>query len=260
MATALKSAARLAGKVAIITGGGSGYGAGIALRFAREGAKVIVADINEDGGRKTASASPDNMSFFKTNVTQASDWQKLLDTAESRYGPVTTLINNAGTSYRNKPTADVTESDFERCFDVNVKGVFYGSQAFLARAVKSGKEGGCSMVNIASVGATRPRPGLVWYNASKGAVWNVTKGLAAEYGPLGVRVNSVCPLLGGTGLFEAFSGVPDTPENRAKFVSNVPLGRLCEADDVANACLFLASDEAKFVTGINLEVDGGRAV
>ncbi|KAF2635179.1 2,5-dichloro-2,5-cyclohexadiene-1,4-diol dehydrogenase [Massarina eburnea CBS 473.64] len=254
----LKAGSRLAGKVAIVTGGGSGYGEGIARRFASEGAKVLIADINEEGGKRVASAHPDSLSFHKTNVSSASDWSTLFKTAESRYGKIHCLVNNAGTSYKNKPTSEVSASDYDRCFDVNVKGVYFGSQEFLKRAVDHG-EGGV-MLNIASVGATRPRPGLVWYNASKGAVWNATKGLAAEYGPHGIRVNSVCPLLGGTGLFEAFSGMPDTPENRKKFVSNVPLGRLCEAEDVANACLFLASDEAKFITGINLEVDGGRAV
>ncbi|KAK7190644.1 hypothetical protein DPSP01_007298 [Paraphaeosphaeria sporulosa] len=254
----LKAGSRLAGKVAIVTGGGSGYGAGIATRFAQEGAKVVIADIDEEGSQRIASVRPDSLSFHKTNVTSQSDWESLFKTAESRYGPVSLLVNNAGTSYKNKPTNEVTLNDFNKCFDVNVKGVFFGSQTFLQRALTNGTGG--VMLNIASVGATRPRPGLVWYNASKGAIWNVTKGLAAEYGPHGIRVNSLCPLLGGTGLFEAFSGMPDTPENRGKFINNVPLGRLCEATDVANAALFLASDEAQFITGINLEVDGGRAV
>ena len=138
------------------------------------------------------------MSFFKTNVTQQSDWQALLDTAQSRYGAVDCLVNNAGTSYRNKPTVDVTEADFDRCFDVNVRGVFYGTQAILPKMIE--QERGGVILNVASVGATRPRPGLVWYNASKGAIWNVTKGLASEYGPHKIRVNSVCPLLGATGL------------------------------------------------------------
>lgn len=161
---------------------------------------MLIADINSEGSDRTISASshPSSISFHRTNVTSQSDWESLFSTAESRYGPVTTLINNAGTSYKNKPTNEVTLKDFEKCFDVNVKGVFLGSQVFLERALKNGTGG--VMINIASVGATRPRPGLVWYNASKGAIWNVTKGLAAEYGPHGIRVNSLCPLLGGTGL------------------------------------------------------------
>lgn len=181
-----------------ITGGGSGYGAGIATRFAQEGAKVVIADVNEEGSQRIASAYPESLSFHKTNVTSESDWQPLFKTAESRYGPVSLLVNNAGTSYKNKPTSEVTLKDFEKCFDVNVKGVFFSSQTFLQRALSNGTGG--AMLDIASVGATRPRPGLVWYNASKGAIWNVTKGLAAEYGPQGIRVNSLCPLLGGTGL------------------------------------------------------------
>ncbi|CAK7231244.1 hypothetical protein SBRCBS47491_007865 [Sporothrix bragantina] len=249
---------RLAGKVAIVTGGGSGYGAGIARRFAQEGAKVVVADINEDGARSTAQSLPDAMSFLKVNVTDKSDWQRLLDTTEQRYGRIDCLVNNAGTTYKNKPTLEVTEEEYERCFNVNVKSIFHSTALLVPRFIKQGSGG--VLLNVASVGATRPRPGLVWYNASKGAVWNATKGLAAELGPHKIRVNSVCPLLGATGLFEAFSGVPDTPENRTKFLDNVPLKRLCEAEDVANACLYLASDEASFITGINLEVDGGRAV
>ncbi|KAL1596501.1 hypothetical protein SLS60_009148 [Paraconiothyrium brasiliense] len=242
-----------AGKVAIVTGGGSGYGAGIAKRFAQEGAKVVIADINEEHSQRIASSQPDSLSFHKTNVTTESDWESLFKGAKSCYGPVTTLVNNAGTSYKNKPTTEVTLQDFEKRFDVNVKGVYFGSQIFLKRALKNGTSG--VMLNIASLGATRPRPGLVWYNASKGAIWNVTKGLAAEYGPHKIRAHVL-----NDARFEAFSGMPDTPENRGKSVSNVPLGRLCEATDVANVALFLASDEAQFITGINLEVEGGRAV
>jgi len=141
---------------------------------------------------------------------------------------------------------------------VNVKSIFFSIGAFVPKLLEEKRSG--AIVNIASIGATRPRPGLVWYNASKGAVWNATKGLAAEYGPHGIRVNSVCPLLGGTGLFETFTGVADTEENRKQFLGNVPMGRLCEARDVADACLFLASDEARFITGTCLEVDGGRGI
>lgn len=256
--SSIAKAGRLAGKVAIVTGGGSGYGAGIATLFAEQGAKVVVADINEDGGKRTVSAMPDSMRFHKVNVAKESDWQRLVESTQSAFGSINCLVNNAGTTYRNKPTLEVTEADFDRCFNVNVKGVFFGTSAVLPRLLE--QRSGGSIINIASVGATRPRPGLVWYNSSKGAVWNATKGLAAEFGPHGIRVNSICPLLGGTGLFESFSGVPDTPENRAKFLSNVPLGRLCEPSDVASACLFFASDESSFVTGVNMEVDGGRAV
>ncbi|KAL8802212.1 MAG: hypothetical protein Q9200_006664 [Gallowayella weberi] len=188
--SSIAKAGRLAGKVAIVTGGGSGYGAGIARRFAEQGAKVVVADINEDGGRRTVEAMPDRMKFHLANVTKEHDWKTLVEVTQDAYGGIDCLVNNAGTTYRNK----------------------------------------------------------------------ATKGLAAEFGPHQIRVNSICPLLGGTGLFESFSGLPDTPENRRKFLTNVPLGRLCEPSDVASACLFLASDESAFITGINMEVDGGRAV
>ncbi|WDK19988.1 short-chain dehydrogenase/reductase [Colletotrichum graminicola] len=249
---------RLAGKVAIITGGGHGFGEGIARRFAQEGAKVLITDINETDGQRVAQEVPESISFFKADATSAEDWDKLMDAAQARYGRIDCLINNAGTTYRNKPTLEVTEAEFDRVFNVNVKGIFLGTAAFMPRVIKQG-EGGV-MLNIASIGAVRPRPGLVWYNASKGAVCTATKGLAAEYGAHQIRVNSVCPLLSGTGLFESFAGHADTPENRLKFTDNVPLKRLCEISDVADTCLFLASDESKFITGINLEVDGGRAI
>ncbi|KAF5871020.1 putative short-chain dehydrogenase reductase family protein [Botrytis fragariae] len=214
---------RLQNKVAIVTGGGSGFGAGIACRFAEEGCKVVIADIDAVGGERVASAWPQSMVFVKMD-----------------------------------PTLDVTEDEFDRVFNLNVKSIFFATKHFIPSVINHG-EGG-SMINIASIGATRPRPGLVWYNASKGAVVNATKGLAAEYGSKNIRVNSICPLLAGTGLFSTFTGVEDTPENRDKFLFNVPLGRLCTPEDVANYCLFLASDEARFITGTCLEVDGGRGI
>ncbi|KAI4151231.1 MAG: hypothetical protein LQ340_003616 [Diploschistes diacapsis] len=249
---------RMAGKVAIVTGAASGFGAAIARRFAQEGAKVCIADLNESGGRELASSMPDSMSFHRLNVTQRKDWISVVEKVHSDYGKVDCLVNNAGTTYSNKPTLEVTEDDFDRCFDVNVRGVFHGFQTVIPYMRRSRR--GSSIINMASVGAIRPRPGLVWYNSSKGAVWNATKGLAAEYGPDGIRVNSVCPLLSGTGLFSKFAGVENTEENRGKFLSNVPLGRLTEPSDVANAVLFLASDESAFITGVNMEIDGGRAI
>lgn len=254
------NAGRLLGKVAIITGGASGYGAGIAKRFAQEGAKICIADCNLATAETLAQDLPGtNVSVHKMNVAARKDWDELGQRLLREHGKIDCLVNNAGTTYHNKPTLDVTEEEFNRCFDVNVKGIFHATQSLIP-IFKENPSKESSIVNIGSVGTTRPRAGLVWYNASKGAVSNATKGLAAEYGPFGIRVNSVCPLLGVTGLFKAFTGVEDTPANKANFTSNVPLGRLCEAADVANACLFLASDESRFITGINLEVDGGRAI
>ncbi|KAI9367741.1 hypothetical protein BJX61DRAFT_527107 [Aspergillus egyptiacus] len=249
---------RLQGKVAIVTGGGSGFGAAIATRFAEEGAKVIIADINTEGGEKVASSNADSLVFQRVDVTSVDDWKTVVDLAFSKFGRLDVLINNAGTSYRNKPTLEVTESEWERVFNVNVKSVFYGAQAVIARFIEQGQGG--SVINISSTGATRPRPGLVWYNASKGAVSNATKGLAAEYGPYNIRVNTVSPLLSGTGLFSMFTGMEDTPENREKFIGNVPLGRLTDPADVANMCLYLASDEGAFVNGAEMIVDGGKCI
>lgn len=154
-----------------ITGAGSGFGAGISKAFATEGAKVLVCDINTTGGESTASSNPTSLSFHRMDVTKSGDWSSTIDAAVQKWGKVDILVNNAGTSYRNKPTVEVTEEEFQKTFDVNVKGVYLGCNAFMPQAIER-KEGGV-VINIASVGATRPRPGLVWYNASKGAVWNV---------------------------------------------------------------------------------------
>ncbi|KAH7384889.1 3-ketoacyl-reductase-like protein [Cadophora sp. MPI-SDFR-AT-0126] len=249
---------RLKGKVAIVTGGGSGFGEAISMRFAEEGCKVIVADLDPIGGERVANYQPSLMHFRKTNVALEADWEDLMENTLAKWGRMDILVNNAGTSYKNKPTANVTEDEFDKVFSVNVKSIFHSARHFIPNLINQG-EGG-SIINIASIGATRPRPGLVWYNASKAAVTNATKGLAAEYGDKQIRVNSVCPLLSGTGLFETFVGVPPTEENFKKFLFNVPLGRLTHPSDVANYCLYLASDEAKFITGTCLEVDGGRGI
>ncbi|KAF5563485.1 short-chain alcohol dehydrogenase [Fusarium napiforme] len=240
---------RLDGKVAIVTGAASGFGQGIAEHFAGEGAKVLICDINEEAGQKVAATS-ESFAFQAMNVTKAADWQSAVEKAVQLWGHLDILVNNAGTSYENK-------AKFDKVMSVNVKSVFLGSNAFTAQIKKQGTKG--SMINIASVGAHRPRPGLVWYNASKGAITNATMGLAAEYGPDGIRVNSICPLATMTGLLPTFIGKEITPEVQ-KALGNVPLGRMGEIRDVTKAAVFLASEEASFITGVNLDVDGGRAI
>ncbi|KAF2759510.1 oxidoreductase [Pseudovirgaria hyperparasitica] len=256
---AAASAPKLEGKVAIVTGGAAGFGAQIAKTFVANGAKVLITDINEDAGAKTAaSESSSSLKFFRHDVTSADDWKATLEYAVKEFGHVDILVNNAGGTYKMKPTLEVTEKDWEFVFNLNVKSIFHGSNTLVPHFIERGKGG--SVVNIASVGASRPRPGLVWYNSTKGAVVNATKGLASEYGPHQIRFNSVAPLLTGTGLFSSFVGVEDTPENRESFNKQVPLGRLGEVQDTANAVLWLASDDAKFITGINIKVDGGKCI
>ncbi|KAI9705697.1 MAG: hypothetical protein M1820_005107 [Bogoriella megaspora] len=250
------TAGRLAGKVALVTGGASGFGAAMSTLFSHEGCRVLLADLNEDGAKSLASTLGSNVQAEKMDVTSGEDWERVIDGIISNWGRLDIVVNNAGTSYKNKPTAEVTEQEFDRVFNVNVKSIFWSGKIAIPAILKSGNGG--SIINISSIGSLRPRPGLVWYNATKGAVSNATKALAAEYGPHQVRVNALCPLLSGTALFSAFTGVENTEENVKKFLGNVPLGRLTKPEDVAHAALFLASDEGAFVNGVNLEVDGGR--
>jgi len=247
---------RLSGKVAIVTGAASGFGLATTKRFVSEGCKVVASDLNEPGLIKVFGENP-SVACVKANVAEASAWKEMVATAKEKFGGLDIVVNNAGTSYRNKPTVEVTEAEFDKVFAVNVKSVFLSIPACIPALEE---RGGGSIINIASIGANRPRPGLVWYNSSKGAVANATKGLAAEYGPKQIRVNGILPLLSGTGLFETFVGVPHTPENVKAFLGNVPLGRLTDPMDVANAALFFASEDGKFITGVNMEVDGGRGV
>lgn len=248
---------RLDGKVAIVTGAASGFGKGIANKFSQEGAKVVVADLSEGAGKSAASEV--GGVFVRTDVTKASDWENLLAESLKAYGQLDIVVNNAGAAYPNKPTEDVTESEFDLVFNVNVKSVYFSTNVLLQKYFLKEKRPGC-FIQVASTAGIRPRPRLTWYNASKGAVITATKSLAVEYGPNQVRFNAVSPVVGSTGMTHLFLGKPDTPENRAAFVSTVPLGRPSTPADVANACCYLASEEAGFITGVNIEVDGGRCV
>jgi 3-oxoacyl-[acyl-carrier protein] reductase len=247
---------RLASKVALITGGASGFGAEIARRFAGEGASVAILDLNGEGALKVASEIG-NAKGIKGDVTLRTDIDEAVQFTVKTFGRLDIVVNNAGWTHRNKPLLEVTEHEFDRIYAINVKSIFHMVHAV---APLMSRQGGGSIINIGSTAGIRPRPGLTWYNASKGAVNLGSKSLAVELAPLKVRVNCVAPVMGETGLLEAFMGLPDTPENRAKFIATIPLGRLVRPTDVANACVYLASDEAEFLTGVVLPVDGGRTV
>jgi 3-oxoacyl-[acyl-carrier protein] reductase len=250
---------RLKDKVAVITGAGSGFGAGIAERFAEEGASVVVNDVNDANGQRVAKAIREaggKAAYLHADVASGADTAGLLAGALKNFGKVDIVVNNAGVSHRNQPLLDVTEAEFDRVFAINVKGVYWSAQHFVPYFRK---QGGGTFVNIASTAGVRPRPGLAWYNGSKGALIVISKTMAVELAPDKIRVNCINPVAGETPLLATFMG-QDTPQMREKFVSTIPLGRLSQPLDIANAALFLASDEAGFITGACLEVDGGRCV
>jgi 3-oxoacyl-[acyl-carrier protein] reductase len=250
---------RLKDKVAIITGGGSGFGEGMARRFAAEGAAIVVNDLNATGGQRVAEILKQQGAkalFVQGDVAKRPDVKALIARTLAEFGRVDILVNNAGYTHRNQPLLDVPEDVFDRIFAVNVRALYL---AALEIVPVMRKQGGGSIINTASTAGLRPRPGLTWYNASKGAVVTMTKSMAVELAPDRIRVNCLCPVAGETGMLADFMG-GDTPENRAKFRASVPLGRLSLPEDIANAALYLASDEANFITGVALEVDGGRCI
>ena len=251
---------RLENKVAIVTGAGSGFGEAIAKRYAQEGAKVVVNDLVEPAARRVADeirAAGGEASAQAGDVSRDADVARLVGSALERFGRLDIVVNNAGTTHRNRPMLEVDEAEFDRVYAVNVKSIFLTAKHAVPHFRRAGS--GC-FVNIASTAGVRPRPGLTWYNGSKGAAIVTSRSMAAELGPEKIRVNVVNPVIGETGLLESFMGMPDTPENRSKFVASIPMGRLSRPIDVAQAALFLASDEAAFITGACLEVDGGRCV
>ena len=251
---------RLAKKIAIVTGAGSGFGEGIARRYAEEGAKVVVNDIRADAAARVASdirAAGGEARENVGDVSKNADVESMVAETLRAFGGLDIVVNNAGTTHRNRPLLEVAEDDFDRIYAVNVKSLYLTARHVVPHYRRAG--GGC-FVTIASTAGVRPRPGLTWYNGSKGAAIVTSRSMAAELGPDNIRVNVVNPVIGETGLLEMFMGVPDTPENRKRFIATIPMGRLSKPLDVANAALFLASDEAAFVNGVCLEVDGGRCV
>jgi 3-oxoacyl-[acyl-carrier protein] reductase len=250
---------RIQNKVVIVTGAGGGIGEGIAKRLAQEGGKVVVNDINAAMGERVVaeiSKAGGTASFFAADVTKSADMKALVEAAVTRYGKLDVMVNNAGWTHRNRPALEVSEDEFDRCFAVNVKSIYLAT----VHAVPAfRKNGGGSFINIASTAGIRPRPGLTWYNGSKGAAIMTSKSLAAEFGPENIRVNCINPVFNpDTGLSVEFAGGPIDDARRAKFLASIPLGRFSSALDVANAALYLASDEASFISGICIEVDGAR--
>ena len=244
-------------KIAIVTGAGGGFGEGIAQAYVKEGARVVVADINGTAAQRVAASLGAHASAFTCDVSQASQVQALVAHCVSQLGVPDIVVNNAGTTHKNRPMLEVDEAMFDKIFSVNVKSIFHMTHAVVPLMRKQGRG---VILNIGSVAGIRPRPGLSWYNASKGAVNVLSKSMAVELGPENIRVNAICPVMGVTGLFEDFMGLPDTPTNRAKFLGTIPLGRFAQASDVAAAAVFLASDAAEFFTGLEMPVDGGRTI
>lgn len=248
---------RLSGKRAIVTGAASGFGRGIAEAFVNEGAKVLIADIDAGRAEEVAMALGPATRPFGCDVSRKADVEAMVDAAVGAFGGVDILVNNAGITHRNQSLLTVPEDEFDRIYAVNVKSIYLTT---LAVVPVMERDGGGSIIITASTAGIRPRPGLTWYNGTKGAAITLTKSMAAELAPKNIRVNAINPVIGETGLIEDFMGMPDTPENRAKFIAGIPLGRFSRPSDIANAAVFLADPASAFITGVAIEVDGGRCI
>lgn len=253
---------RMQGKVAVVTGAGSGFGEGIVRKFVAEGARVVVADLNGEAAQKVASSLGDAAVALRADVSAAADVQAMLDTALSRFGQADILVNNAGVGHLPQPLETLDEAEFDRIVAVNMKAVYHAMKVFVphlksrerdARGIRG------VVLNVASTAGVSPRPRLAWYNASKGWVITATRASAVELAPAGIRVNALNPVAGETPMLATFMG-EDTPEMRAKFLSTIPLGRFSTPEDLGNAACYLCSDEASMITGVCMEVDGGRCI
>ena len=247
---------RLKGKRAIVTGGASGFGAGIVRKFVAEGASVLIADLNAEGARKLARELGDAATSSRTNVADDRSVKDMVEAANDRLGGVDILVNNAGTTHLPAAMEEVSEADFDRVFTVNCKSVYLTAK-YVVPLFK--EKGAGTILNVASTAGVSPRPRLSWYNASKGWMNNATRGMAVELAPAGIRVNAINPVAGETPLLKRFMG-EDTPEMRAKFLSTIPIGRFSTPEDMGHAACYLCSDEASMVTGLCMEVDGGRCI
>jgi 3-oxoacyl-[acyl-carrier protein] reductase len=247
---------RLKDKVAIVTGGGSGFGAGIVRKFVSEGARVLVADRNLQGALDVAASVGQAARALRVDVSVAADVRTMFESAELHFGCLDILVNNAGIGHLPQPLEELSEEQFDRLFAVNMKAIYLAMREAVPR-FKAAKRG--VVLNIASTAGVSPRPRLAWYNASKGWVITATRASAVELAPFGIRVNALSPVAGETPLLATFMG-EDTPEMRAKFLSTIPIGRFSTPEDLGNAACFLCSDEASMITGVCMEVDGGRCI
>ncbi|UWQ83241.1 SDR family oxidoreductase [Leisingera caerulea] len=247
---------RLAGKTAIVTGGASGFGAGIVRKFLSEGARVMIADINGAAAEDIAAELGSNTIAQAVDVSDGASVAAMAEAALAAFGRVDILVNNAGVTHLPAPLEEISEDDFDRVMGVNMKSVYLTARALVPH-MKANKAG--AILNVASTAGVSPRPNLNWYNASKGWMITATKTMAVELAPHGVRVNAINPVAGETPLLKSFMG-EDTPEVRAKFLSTIPIGRFSTPEDMGNAACFLCSDEASMVTGVAMEVDGGRCI
>ena len=248
-------------KVAIVTGAGGGFGEGIGRHFAERGARVVVADIRGDAAHKVVAAieaAGGQALPLQADVTRQDGWAALVQATLARWGRIDALVNNAGTTHKNQSMLEVDEATFDRVYATNVKSLYWSAQAVVPVMKRQGQGG--AIINIASTAASRPRPGLTWYAGTKGAAVTITKGMAAELAGDKIRVTAINPVMGETGLFTEFLPGENNAATRAKIIATIPLGRFSTPLDIARACAFLASDEAEFITGVDLEVDGGRCI